>query len=516
MRWTRSTSSEAAPNAAIGRGPAATRGGEGFWDSVRRLLPTVRVIMEFCWLYPWLVVIGGGLYGADGPLLSPVWTLGLLLGAQALVRPVVETASTLRFSRVALIAGGVILGLLAVHDRHYVSVPLWHPAWIGSLLRAVHDIFPSVHVAVTASLLAALLWWRGLAIGLREVGAIEIEMAYKTGVAMVVLYLIAVAVYADTQGFAAAGPDLPSSMLAFFFLGLSALALARLSTIWETGRPEERAQVPGRAWLLLVIGVVGSIMLVASTMAGLAAADISKYLVLALRPLMPVVEVVFVVLFFIASLIVRVLIAILAQLPQRQPREIGQPTTVIDDLLRRLRELEVNRQFVESARWGMALALLALLIIGMAVTIVLIRRRERKQDEDERESVWSARDALAALAGLLGGLRLRRATAGEAPGPEVSAIRRIYRTLLEMGASLGAPRKTWATPREHLPPLHGALPEAGPEVESLTWTYERVRYGRWRPTRDDVRAAEAALERARATVPPGAGAPTVSSEGRSK
>jgi hypothetical protein len=229
----------------------------------------------------------------------------------------------------------------------------------------------------------------------------------------------------------------------------------------------------------------------------------------------------FVVLFFVASLIVRVLIAILTQLPRQQPRDIGQPTTVIDDLLRRLREFEVNRQFVESARWGMALALLALLIIGMAVTIVLIRRREQKKDDDERESVWSARDALAGLTGLLRRLRLRRRTGGEALLPEVNAVRLIYRALLETGATLGAPRRTWATPREHLPALRGALPEADTEVESLTWAYERVRYGRWRPTRDDVRAAEAALERAKATLPPGAGAPgsrepTASSEERSK
>ena len=504
MRWTRSTSSETAPGATSARA-------EGFWDSVRRLLPSIRVVMEFCWLYPWLVIIGGGHYGADGtPLLSSVWSLVLLLGAQTLVRPVVERGGTLRWSRVALIVGGAVLGLAAVHDRHYLHVPLWHPAWMGSLLRAVHDIFPNVHVAVAASLLAALLWWRGLALGLREIGAIEIETAYKTGVAMIVLYLVAVAVYADTQGVAAAGPDLPGSMLAFFFLGLSALALSRLATIWDTGRPDERAQVPGRAWLLLVIGVVGSIMLIASTMAGLAAADVSKYLVLALQPLMPVVEAVFVVVFFVASLIVRVLITVLSHLPRREPQPIGQPTTVIDDLLRRLREFEVNRQFVESARWGMALALLALLILGMAITIVLMRRRERKQDEDERESVWSAREALSALTGLLSGLRIRRAPGPEAPPPEVSAMRRIYRALLEIGSGQGAPRKLWATPREHLPPLRGALPEAGAEIESLTWTYERVRYGRWRPTRDDVRAAEAALERARATVP------TASSEGRSR
>lgn len=491
-----------------GAGPGA----EGFWDGVRRLLPVARAVMEFCWLYPWLVVIGGGLYGSDGRVLSPGWALVLLLGAQAMARPVVERAGTLRFSRVVLLVAGVVLGFVAVHERHYTHIPLWHPAWIGALLRALHDLFPGVDIVVMASLLAALLWWRGLVLGLREVGAIEVDTAYKTGVGMIVLYVIAAAIYADTRGFTAAGPDLPGSMLAFFFLGLSALALARLSTIWETGRPDERAQVPGRAWLLLVIGVVGLIMLSASTMAGLAAADVSKYLVLVLRPLMPVVEAIFLVLFFVASLIVRVLIAILTHLPRRQPQDARQPpTTVIDDLLRRLRELEVNPQIIESARWGMVVALLALLIIGMAVTIVLIRRRERKSDDDERESVWSAREALSGLAALLRRLRLRRPAAGERSLPEVHAVRILYRELLRLGTTLGASRKAWATPREHLPQLLGALPGAGSDIESLTWAYERVRYGRWRPTGDDVRAATSALERVKATVPP-----TASSEERSR
>jgi MFS family permease len=320
---------------------------------------------------------------------------------------------------------------------------------------------------------------------------------------MVVLYLIGAAISGDTQGFAAAGADLPGSMLVFFFLGLSALAVARLSTIWEAGRPDERGQVPGRAWLALVVGIAGGILLLASMMAGLAAADIAKYLLIALRPLMPVVEMLFVVVFFVAGLIVRVLVAILTQLPRRPPHEIAQPPTVIDDLLRRLREFEVNRQFVEGARWGMALLLLALLLIGMAVTIVLIRRRERKRDDDERESVWSTRDALAELTGWLRRLWVRR-LAQDAPPPEVNAIRLIYRALLDLGATLGAPRKTWATPREHLSPLGGALPAVRSEIESLTAAYERVRYGRWRPTASDVRAAEAALVRVRATRGPAA------------
>jgi hypothetical protein len=214
-------------------------------------------------------------------------------------------------------------------------------------------------------------------------------------------------------------------------------------------------------------------------------------LVLALRPLMPVVEALFVVLFFVASLIVRVLIAVLSHLPRREPQQIGQPTTVIDDLLRRLREFEVNRQFVESARWGMTLALLALLVLGMAITIVLIRRRERKQDEDERESVWSARDALSALTGLLSGLRIRRAPGPEAPPPEVSAIRRIYRALLEIGSAHGAPRKLWATPREYLPPLRGAPPRPRLSARGRPWS-PRLRLL--------LRNAADELERRRASV----------------
>jgi len=126
----------------------------------------------------------------------------------------------------------------------------------------------------------------------------------------------------------------------------------------------------------LVIGVVGLILLTASTMAGLAAADVSRYLVLVLRPLLPLVELVFIVLFFIAGLIVRAVIAVLSRISRRDVVTPGQPPAFFDDLLRRLREIEMNPQVVEGARWGMALGLLALLIIGMAVTIVVLRRRE--------------------------------------------------------------------------------------------------------------------------------------------
>ncbi len=509
MRWTRSILSSPLSVDPPQETESSGRS-EGFWAGVHRLLPVMRGAMEFCWLYPWIVVIGGGLYGGKEPLLTPGWALMMLLTAQLALRPVVDRAAMLRGARLTLLGCGLVLGLIAVHQQYYRHIPIWNPTWIGSLLQATHDVLPAVAKPVAAGFVAACLWWRGLVLGGREIGAFELDQAYKTGVGMVILYLVAAAIYPDAQGFVAAGPDLPGLIVAFFFIGLTALALARLATIWDRGRQEERAQVPGRAWVLLVVGAVGLILFVSSAMAGLAAADVSNYLVLPLRPLLPLLELVFLVLFFIAGIIVRVLIAVLSRIPRRDVSQTEPPPTFVDDLLRRLREIEMNPQVVEGARWGMVAALLALLFLGMALAIVLVRRRERKKDDDEHESVWSTRAWLAGLGGLLPRFGSGTPAAEERPALEVRAIRRIYRELVLLGAGLGAPRHTWATPREHDPRLRDVLPQAIPEVEALRWAYERVRYGRWRPQSAEVRDAEAALEKVKATVP------TVSSEARSR
>jgi hypothetical protein len=284
VRWTRSAWPEGPTGLAGGRlgafpevsdgQPSGRRGAATFWEGVRRVLPSVRTAMEYCWLYPWVVVLGGGFYGDADPLLGPGWAFALMLGGQHLTRSVLARGGPLRRARGVLVCAGVVLGCLAVWAQHYRGVPAWNPVWIGALLRAAHDTLPAVPKPVLAALAAAALWWRGLALGTRDTDAGGIEAAYKSGVAAIVAYLLAAAIYADTAGFRAAGPVLPASMPAFFMLGLSALALARLAVIWDRGQPDERAHVPARGWALLVVGVVGLMLLVASVSAGLAAADV--------------------------------------------------------------------------------------------------------------------------------------------------------------------------------------------------------------------------------------------------
>jgi hypothetical protein len=495
VRWTKFDSSE--PGQPV-PGRAMIPAG-GFWESLRRVLPAARTAMEYCWLYPWIVVVGGGLYGPAGPLIGPGWALLLLVGGQITVRPILARVDWLPRARAVLVGVGLLLGFVAVHEQHYPGIPLWSMGWIAAFLQAAHDTLPAVPKPALGALVAACLWWRGLALGVREPDAFAIEAAYKTGVGMIALYFIAAAVYADAQGFVAAGPALPGSLLAFFFLGLSALALARLAVIWDRGQPDERAHFSARAWVLLVVGVVGMILLAASMSAGLAAADVATYVGLVLRPLLPVVEVLFLALFFVAGILVRIIIAVLSHIPRRDIDPLQPPPpTAFDELLRRLREINMNPQVIHGARWMMVAAVALGLAIGMAVTIALMRRRERKTDEDEHESVWSAQEL---WSGLARRLRLRsRPAAPERAAAGVHSIRRVYRDLLQVGRTLGAPRPPWATPREHQPALTGVLFAAADDVAVITDAYERVRYGPWTPAEASVGTVKAALVRIRAAV----------------
>ena len=477
--------------------------GPSFWDSVRRVLPAVRAAMEYCWLYPWIVIIGGGLYPGQGPLISAVWAFLILMVAQAAVSPVLERGGSIVAARALLVGGGFVLGLVDVYMRYYSSLSFWRFTWLTALLTDAHAALPAVSQPVMGALVASLLWWRGLVLGGREVGAIEIEQAYKTGVAMIVVYFLAAAVYFDSSGFQAAGPMLPGTLPAFFFLGLSALALARLATIWDAGQQEEKAQFPARAWILLVIGLVGIILLVAGMTAGLAATDVTTYMGLALRPLLPLLEIVFYVMFIVATVLVRAIIFVLERLPSRVRLTIPTREPMpLDTLLERLRSLELNPQVIAGARWGMVLAVITLLVIGMAATIVLLRRRQRRAGDDERESVWSGRAAWNNLKNALRGLRIRRARSGEHILPTAAGIRMVYRELLEFGRDLGAVRPMWSTPREHDPRLRSVLAQSSDEVALLTHTYERVRYGGWTPTQTELHEARDTLARIKAAAEP--------------
>lgn len=392
-----------------------------------------------------------------------------------------------------MVAAGVAAGLTSVKMTYYPQVPLWDLRWIMLLLRAAHDALPVITPPVVGALFATLLWWRGIVLGEREFSHFEMDRQYRRGVAWSIFFVLLYAVYGDSRGFAVAQMA-PTYLLAFFSLGLTTLAVARLIGIWqETQGDEDQALAMNRSWLVLLLGVVGLILTLAMAISGIVSVEFRPVLLRIFRPLGPVLELIFYLIFAIAIVIARVVLLVFSRLPFRGGRGDRPDVTApsFADLFK-----DLPPQVVSGARWGMVLAVVALLVLLVAVAVVRARRREKKREKDERESVWSGE----ALLGGLGAIwskwlnRFRRSQRVREE-PAVGAIRALYRELLHVGAFLGVRRLDHETPYEYRPRLTEHLSGQAGGVDALTGLYVQVRYAGHQATEEDVRSGQEHLGR---------------------
>jgi hypothetical protein len=466
---------------------------------LRAALPAGLVAIELCWLYPWLLLFTGAFYGSDvPPLFSGGSAFALLAMGFLTVRFVLARPWSLGAARTVVVAVGLTSGLAAVKLTYYPDHAAWDLRWLAVLIRAAHDALPVIVPAVMASLLAALLWWRGIVLGEREFTHFEIERAFRRGVAWTIVFMIFFAIYGDSRGFATATAA-PAYLLGFFSLGLIMLAVTRLLAIWQESQADEaQALAANRHWLLLLVGVVGVILTGATLFSGIVHVQFRPTILRVLAPLAPVVEFVFLVAFSIALVIARAILYVLSHFPRRYnpaepPPGSGRP---LEELLR-----ELPPAVVTTARWGMVAVVVGLLILLIAIAVVRSRRRAKKPGEDERESVWSTPLLLAGLGQAWRNLWARlRAARSEPEAESVGAIRAIYRDLLRTGAGLGISRRPSETPYEYQPRLSTRLPDGARDIESLTEAYVRVRYTPEAPSNAEVAAAHEALARVRGSA----------------
>lgn len=471
----------------------------GGFGRLQAVLPLAAVIIDFCWLYPWVLFASGMLYGQTAtPLLPAGPAFFLLLAGSVTVRWIAAQPWSLLRIRAAVLGFGFVAGLVAVKSAYYAAYSITDLRWLGALLVAAHDALPEVLPAVTGAFTAALLWWRGVVLGGRDFNYVEIDRLFRGGLAWSVIYVILFALYAETRAFALAG-DAPAYLLAFFSFSLLALALARLIDLWtQTHADEQQAWASNRHWLMLLVGVVGLIVLATVLLSGALPSDLRPLLVQLYRPFAPIIEAIFVVIFWVALQVAKVIIYVVYFIARLGGRRVflrpaqGDP---LGDLLKRLRETQVDPGVVSGMRWGMVLLVVGLLCLLIAITIVRVRRRQRKPEEDERESVWSTRAALAGLGAALRRWwnRLRPIPTGAEP-THVAAIREIYRHLLRWAAEHGARRRLDQTPYEFLPQLRAATAPQDAHAAAITETYVAVRYTPHEATPEEVDEVRRHLE----------------------
>lgn len=468
---------------------------------LRQLLPLTIVVMEFAWAYPWLLLLSGVFYRTSVvPLLPAVTTLALAVLGYLVARATSGRSWSLRATRVLVVASGVISGMTAVRLTYYPGRGVLDLRWIGALLVAAHDALPAVTPAVTGALTATVVWWRGVILAEREFGYFEADRAFRRGIGWTVAFVLLLAVYEDARGFALTSP-VPLYLLAFFAVGLMTLSVTRLLTWWEEPQADP-AQVlaANRHWLVLLAALLGVIVSLAAVLATALRVGMRPELLRLLRPLAPVAEAVFYVLFAVAIVVARVIVYVLARLPFRRmlPPAAEATPPAFRDLLK-----DLSPQLVSSARWGMVALGIVVLAALVAISVARARRKKRTGRDDERESVWSSQAVLGAVGDAWRRLWNRpRPAARVREGPAVGAIRAIYRELLRLGASAGSPRAPHQTPHEYRTILVGRMPEPAGDIGILTEMYERVRYSPHRPEPEDVDGAQQALARIKTSVAP--------------
>jgi hypothetical protein len=464
---------------------------------------------EAAWLYAWSIGLGAWLGGSRSPVLALPLLLALLLVATVAARLTVTERNEARLIQVAF----ALAGLLGAALAGLVAIPLtehWG-RWteVGDLLQKTEAGFRTA----AAAGLALIVWWRGIVTARERPNLWHVEGDFRLGIFALAGVLVVAALVGPAAAPAVDSLILPTLVLVF--VGLVGMPLAR---VVEEGEHPRHAGGPTLApsgpWLGMLLGVVTGLLLVTLLLAQVFTFERIGAL---LEPLWGPLGTVFWALFYAIFLPLGFLVEGLIYLFRLIIRPGGEPppppqapdTSWLDQLRNQERSNALPPELMLAVKVIVALALGAILVALLARAVFRFRDWWRGDDVEEvRELVWSWPGLAAIWRWLLARLRPRPprivvALFGRRVQGDTAAfggsIRELYRQFLSLGAAIGRTRRLAETPFEYESRLNadGSLAGSG-EVQSITESYVRVRYGPPAPSVPDQGPVAAALARLRA------------------
>jgi hypothetical protein len=463
-------------------------------------------LMDLCWAYPWCVLLG---VWTDTPrttgLLSPISVLALVLfGAwsTALLGRVTRLG---RRGRYALAMLALVAATISVRFEHFAS--FGGLDWVGPFVGVLAAAIGQLGAPVLAFACALYLWWRGVRFGMQSPGFVEVDGAFRWGIARIAAIALMMALAVRPSLIPTLEAQTTPYVVGFFFCSLLTLALARLESLrTRTRRPSLNTQ-----WLAVLVVVAAAVVLVALLLGQILSFDV---LIVATRPLFDVLGVVLLLLAYaivipMAYVIQWIVYLILALLPgniNRQRPEPLQPTD-LQTALANLFNYQLTPEMIAALKAAGAALVLAAVVFFVARGLVRWRPTGADADatNEERESVWDARQLWQKLIVWLR-RRFRRdgeatsvaspSTADGAPDEalgDVPRVRALYAELLRQGELAGARRPVGSTPREHAPVLVAVF-EPEDSVVQLTDAYQRVRYADLDVPNDEAEALNSQLQ----------------------
>jgi hypothetical protein len=454
----------------------------------RATLTAGLALMDLCWAYPWCVLLGVWTDGSRASgLLSPISVLALVLLGAWSTTLLGRLTRLGRRGRYALAMLAVVAATISVRFEHFSN--LGGLDWVGPFVGALAAVIGELSAPVVAFACALYLWWRGVRFGMQSPGFVEVDGAFRWGIARLAAFALVMALATRPSLIPSLEAQTTPYVVGFFFFSLLTLALARLESLrTRTRRPSLNTQ-----WLAVLVLVAAAVVLVALLLGQILSFDV---LSVATRPLFDVLGVLLLLLAYaivipMAYVIQWVVYLILALLPgniNRQRPEPLQPTD-LQNALANLFNYQVTPEMIAALKAAGAAALLAAVVFFVARGLVRWRPTGADADatNEERDSVWDAgllwqklrawlrrrfrRRGAAAVAASLSSVEAQP----ELAASDLSRVRALYAELLRQGELVGARRAVGTTALEHAPVLVEVF-EPGDTVVQLTDAYQRVRY----------------------------------------
>lgn len=470
----------------------AGRKGECVVNWRRPLLIVFASLMEMCWFYPWLALLGSLVTRQDSTL-KPALVFVLFFLVQGVAGLLNRWHLASRYQRI--VVGGLVLltVLLMIRAHVYPGEGLWRLRWIGTSLANLVRVDPAISRELFLTLATFAIWWRSLRMNQRWLSTDTVSFQFRLGILLLIVLLIAQAL--------SYRQDMTGYVLSLFLCGLVSVALARA----KEGVPARReARWLNLRWLFSLLVVAGGTLLIGLLVSALFSAGNLTTVWEWLLPVRRALAVVFLLAVWAVSyVLIWIVNAVFGLFFRGKPQQLETVT---------LSPLQLPAEWLRpdetvAPAWGEMVqrGLVALMVVALFVLLlVAVRRwtlRPSGGSDMWRESVWSSREV---GRGLLAGLQNRlRHLAGLWSGREarqaysVATIRKIYASLLALAEQRGVPRPPAQTPLEYLPTLQSTFPVWGAELQVLTRAYVDAHYGQLPDTEAELQALRDAWQHIR-------------------
>jgi hypothetical protein len=397
-----------------------------------------------------------------------------------------------------------ILGMLALTSLVAVRLLLYADAstsdfrWLRETILALVDLLAGVRGEILLIAANYFLWWRVASYTDRSLTFMSVGLSFRLGMLMIIVGSALLTYWSDQSAPAIL------YMVLFFAFGLAAVALARIDQKAIGAANSSGALLPWDRFAQLWIAIIG-ILAAALATATLYTPPMLRTALGWFAPVGRLVQWLLAQTAFLIFLLLTPLLewlaeriqAMMADAPPLEQAENVPPPEPIT-------LTEVVQQFA-LLRYCIGAGILLIALALILFFFVRIAQRERDSDKEETSATESALrpgglnfglDRLKEWFALLGRYGL---------GNQLLAaisVENIYANLVRLARSRGYPRHPAQGPDSYLPILMQAFPGHEAELNAITTSYLRVRYGERPITAEELaelRAAYAAIIETSAT-----------------